>query len=67
MLHILVTLRQQRWKDYDEECDKLNKAAEKIKAAGMDTGFHNHEMEFVMLEGKLILRCHDEQVWSQPG
>lgn len=41
-------------KDYDEECDKLNKAAEKIKAAGMATGFHNHEMEFAMLEGKLI-------------
>ncbi len=41
-------------KDYDDDADKLNKAAEKIKAAGMQTGFHNHEMEFAMLEGQLI-------------
>jgi sugar phosphate isomerase/epimerase len=41
-------------KDYYDECDKLNKAAEKIKAAGMQAGFHNHDMEFAMLEGKLI-------------
>ncbi len=41
-------------KDYFEDVDKLNKAAEKIKEAGMQTGFHNHEMEFVMLEGQLI-------------
>ena len=41
-------------KDYYDDADKLNKAAEKIKAAGMETGFHNHDMEFVMLEGQLI-------------
>ena len=41
-------------KDYNDDADKLNKAAEKIKAAGMETGFHNHEMEFAMLEGELI-------------
>ena len=41
-------------KDYNDEADKLNKAAEKIKAVGMETGFHNHEMEFAMLEGQLI-------------
>lgn len=41
-------------KDYYDDADKLNKAAEKIKAAGMVTGFHNHDMEFVMLEGQLI-------------
>lgn len=40
--------------DYYADVDKLNKAAEKIKAAGMQTGFHNHDMEFVMLEGQLI-------------
>lgn len=40
--------------DYYEDADKLNKAAEKIKQAGMDTGFHNHDMEFAMLEGQLI-------------
>jgi sugar phosphate isomerase/epimerase len=40
--------------DYYAAADKLNKAAEKIKAAGMQTGFHNHEFEFAMLEGQLI-------------
>ena len=41
-------------KDYYDDADKLNKAAEKIKAAGMQTGFHNHEFEFNMLEGQLL-------------
>jgi len=45
--------------DYYKECDKLNKAAEKINAAGMEAGFHNHDMEFHELEGKLI---YDELV-----
>lgn len=40
--------------DYHAAADKLNKAAEKIKAAGMQTAFHNHDFEFVMLEGQLI-------------
>lgn len=40
--------------DYQASADKLNKAAEKIKAAGMQAGFHNHEFEFAMLEGQLI-------------
>jgi sugar phosphate isomerase/epimerase len=40
--------------DYGAAADKLNKAAEKIKRAGMQTGFHNHQFEFVMLEGQLI-------------
>ncbi len=41
-------------KDYLDAADKLNKAAEKIKQAGMQTGFHNHEFEFAMLDGQLI-------------
>ncbi|HVX51688.1 MAG TPA: TIM barrel protein [Chitinophagaceae bacterium] len=41
-------------KDYYDDCDRLNKGAEKIKAAGMQAGFHNHDMEFHELEGKLI-------------
>jgi sugar phosphate isomerase/epimerase len=41
-------------KDYQASADKLNLAAEKIKKAGMETGFHNHEMEFARLEGQLI-------------
>lgn len=40
--------------DYLAAADKLNKAAEKIKAAGMQTGFHNHEFEFAMLDNQLI-------------
>jgi len=40
--------------DYQAAADKLNKAAEKIKQAGMQTGFHNHEFEFNMLENQLI-------------
>ena len=41
-------------KDYQDAADKLNKAAEKIKAAGLQIAFHNHDFEFVMLEGQLI-------------
>jgi sugar phosphate isomerase/epimerase len=40
--------------DYQASADKLNKAAEKIKQAGMQTGFHNHDFEFATLEGRLI-------------
>jgi sugar phosphate isomerase/epimerase len=40
--------------DYLTAADKLNKAAEKIKGAGIQTGFHNHEFEFATLEGQLI-------------
>lgn len=41
-------------KDYLTAADTLNKSAEKIKSAGMQAGFHNHEMEFAMLDGQLI-------------
>jgi sugar phosphate isomerase/epimerase len=40
--------------DYLASCDTLNKIGEKIKKAGMKTGYHNHEMEFAVLDGKLI-------------
>ncbi len=40
--------------DYLVAADKLNKAAEKIKAAGMQTAFHNHSFEFVKLDGQLV-------------
>jgi sugar phosphate isomerase/epimerase len=40
--------------DYLKAADKLNKAAEKIKKAGMLTGYHNHDMEFHMLDNQLI-------------
>lgn len=40
--------------DYLKAADKLNKAAEKIKKAGMQTGYHNHETEFAKLDNLLI-------------
>jgi len=40
--------------DYQASADKLNKAAAKIKQAGMQTGFHNHEFEFAKLDDQLI-------------
>jgi sugar phosphate isomerase/epimerase len=40
--------------DYFEAADKLNKSAEKIKKAGMQAGFHNHEFEFAKLDNQLI-------------
>lgn len=39
---------------YKAAAAKFNKTAEKIKSAGMATGYHNHEKEFEMLEGELI-------------
>lgn len=41
-------------KDYQAACDTLNKIAEKISRAGLQTGFHNHEMEFAKKDGVLI-------------
>ena len=40
--------------DYKKNAEQLNKIAEKIKAAGMVNGFHNHSMEFHELDGQLI-------------
>ncbi len=40
--------------DYLIAADQTNKAAEKIKAAGLQAGFHNHSFEFVVLDGQLI-------------
>jgi len=38
-------------KDYQDAAGKLNKSGEKIKKAGIQAGFHNHEFEFAMFEG----------------
>ena len=40
--------------DYLMAADKMNKAADRIKKAGLQAGYHNHEMEFAKLNGKLI-------------
>jgi sugar phosphate isomerase/epimerase len=34
--------------------DKLNAAAEKIRTAGMQTGYHNHEGEFEKIDGQPV-------------
>lgn len=41
-------------KDFQDAAEKLNKSGEKIKKAGMQAGYHNHETEFNMLDGQLI-------------
>jgi sugar phosphate isomerase/epimerase len=41
-------------KDYLDAADTLNSIAEKISSAGMQTGYHNHEMEFATRDGVLI-------------
>lgn len=46
--------RESTLSDYLAAADKLNAAAEKIKKAGMQTGFHNHDFEFHELDGQLI-------------
>ena len=38
-----------KWKGV---ADQLNQAAEKLKPAGMRTGYHNHKFEFVPIDGK---------------
>jgi sugar phosphate isomerase/epimerase len=41
-------------KDYLDAADQLNLAGEKIKKAGMQAAFHNHDFEFAKLDGQLI-------------
>lgn len=41
-------------KDYLDQADLLNKAGEKIKAAGMQAGYHNHDHEFAQFDGQLL-------------
>lgn len=41
-------------KDFLDAADALNKVAEKINKAGLTAGFHNHSIEFAVLEGQVI-------------
>ena len=41
-------------KDYQDAADRLNKAAVVIKKEGIQAGFHNHDFEFALIDGKLI-------------
>lgn len=40
--------------DWMKAVDELNEIGAKTKKSGLQTGFHNHHMEFEKLEGKLI-------------
>lgn len=40
--------------DWQNAAEQLNKAGEKIKAAGMQAGFHNHSTEFAKIDDELI-------------
>jgi sugar phosphate isomerase/epimerase len=40
--------------DWEQAAVKLNKAGEKIKAAGLQAGFHNHSTEFGKIDNELI-------------
>jgi sugar phosphate isomerase/epimerase len=40
--------------DWGKAADDLNKVGEKVQKAGMQLGFHNHDMEFAELDGVLI-------------
>ena len=40
--------------DYRKAADELNKIGEKTKAAGIQTGFHNHHFEFKRIGDELI-------------
>jgi sugar phosphate isomerase/epimerase len=40
--------------DWLKSADELNKMGAKVKKAGLQMGYHNHNMEFQQLEGKLI-------------
>src|SRR5947209_7995543 len=40
--------------DYLKACDELNKIGETTKKAGLQMGYHNHEMEFATIDNVLI-------------
>jgi sugar phosphate isomerase/epimerase len=40
--------------DWMKACDEINKMGVKSKKAGIQMGYHNHHMEFVKLDDKLI-------------
>jgi sugar phosphate isomerase/epimerase len=40
--------------DYRKACDELNEIGAKIKKAGLQTGYHNHHMEFEKRDGQLV-------------
>jgi sugar phosphate isomerase/epimerase len=48
--------------DYRRACDELNEIGRKTKAAGIQTGFHNHHMEFEKRGDQLIYDALLEQL-----
>ncbi len=47
--------------DYRRSCDELNVIGEKVKAAGIQMGFHNHHMEFEKRGDELIYEAMLDQ------
>jgi sugar phosphate isomerase/epimerase len=47
-------LRNPGLADYARAAGEANKAAEKVHAAGLDFGYHNHDMEFKTMDGVLV-------------
>jgi len=48
------SLRNARLAEWARAAQDLNRAAEKISKAGLQTGFHNHNVEFEKADGELI-------------
>ncbi len=48
----LMPQERQKLDDYKAHAATLNKAGEAFKKAGIEFGYHNHDFEFVELEGK---------------
>ena len=40
--------------DWQKAAEQLNNSGEKIKAAGLQAGFHNHSTEFAKIDNELI-------------
>lgn len=49
-----MSIRNGTLADWSRAAGELNKAAEQIAKAGMQAGFHNHDVEFGKIDGELI-------------
>ena len=51
--------------DWMMAADKLNEIGNKTKTEGIQTGYHNHDMEFEKLDGQLIYDALVKNNWIQ--
>ena len=49
----LLPDQRKTFDQYKQHADVLNRAGEQCKASGLKLGYHNHDFEFVELEGRL--------------